>query len=79
MERPGRPEIEAALAALRAAVHYVEGHYANTTTVFDIYSTRDGKALLNTLKLGLAYRRLVDDKIISHEDYLKAVKWDTPA
>ena len=79
VKRPSRPEIEAALEALRAAMHYVEGHYADTTTSFGIYSTRDGNALLATLKLGLDYKRLVDAKVIPAEEYLRALRRSNPA
>jgi hypothetical protein len=69
LEGPSRSEIEAALAALREAMNCVELHYTKSQTAYEHFiMNNDGQTLISTLKQGLRYRELVEDKVIAHDD-----------
>jgi hypothetical protein len=66
---PSRSEIEAALAALRQALNFVELHYAGSQTAYEHFVMKqDGEHLILELIRAKRYRGLVEDGVIPRDD-----------
>jgi hypothetical protein len=74
---PLRQEIEDALAALRAFMNVVDGHFIGSPMAYEhFFSVDDGEALVDILKQGLRYRELTDAQQLPFDDLKRLSHYD---
>lgn len=70
-----REKIDNALSTLREYLNAIEQHYDNSESEYqNVVMSDDSDALIETIRDGLRYEELIQERSISHDDYGKG-KW----